>query len=171
MRGECEDEDDDDDDEMATLPPENFSTSHTYRDSLNSLNLPSSSSSASPGTGSPVQMPGDLSAQMQHSVSHLEVASQAVRLRIAEQEQSDKSTTASYERHINSYVTWWDTYQAGVVNVDPTQVRIPAFPVTAAKATMFLEYTSTRPKVSFIRSCALLLTVFHPPSAGTEAQK
>ena len=38
-------------------------------------------------------------------------------------------------------------YQAGVVNVDPIQVRIPTFPIMAVKATMFLEYTSTRPKV------------------------
>jgi hypothetical protein len=130
-----------DEDEMAALP-ENLPTSHTY-----SLNLHCGSSSSSVSPGSSARIPTDLSAQMQHSVSHLEAASQAVRLRIAEQEQSDKSTTASYERHINSYATWWDTYQADVVNMDPTQVRIPAFPVTAAKATMFLEYTSTRPKV------------------------
>ncbi|KIM72281.1 hypothetical protein PILCRDRAFT_16275 [Piloderma croceum F 1598] len=127
-----------DEDKMATLP-ENLPTSHTY--SLN-LNLQRSSSSFSVLPRSPAQIPTDLSTQMQHSVRHLETASQAVRLWIAEQEQSDKSTMASYKRHINSYTTWWDMYQAGVVNVDPTQVRIPAFPVMAAKATMFLEYTS-----------------------------
>jgi hypothetical protein len=38
-------------------------------------------------------------------------------------------------------------YQAGVVNVDLMQVRIPTFPVMAVKATMFLEYTSTCLKV------------------------
>ena len=90
-----------------------------------------------------MQTPGDLSAQMQHSVSHLEAAFQAVQLWIGEQEQSDKLTTPSYERHINSYAMWWDTYQVGVVNVDLTQVRILAFPVMTAKATMFLAYTST----------------------------
>jgi len=93
------------------------------------------------------QAPADLSTRMQHSVDHLEAASQAVRLRIAGREQSDKSTTVSYERHINSYVTWWDTYQASVVGANPTHVAIAAFPVMAVKATMFLEYTSTRPKV------------------------
>src|ERR1700732_5127764 len=99
---------------MATLP-ENLPTSHTY-----SLNLPSLSTSASSGTGSPMHTPADLSAQMQHSVSHLEAASQAVRFQIAEQEQSDKSTMASYKTHINSYIMWWDTYPMGVVIVDPT---------------------------------------------------
>jgi hypothetical protein len=153
MRSENEDEDN----EMAMLL-DNLPTSHTYN-----LNLLSSLSSTLPG--SPMQTPTDLSAQMHHLVSHLEAASQAVQLWIAEQEQSDKLTTASYERHINSYAMWWDTYQASVVNVDLTQVRIPAFPVTAAKATMFLEYTSTCPKVfwfCFITLCTLL-TVFHPP--------
>ena len=134
-RSEAEDKDS----EMAMLL-KNLPTSHTY-----SLNLPCSLSSVSPGSS--VQIPTDLSSQMQHLVSHLEAASQAVWLQIAKQEQSDKLTMAAYERHINSYTTWWDTYQVGVVNVDPTQVRIPAFPVTAVKATMFLEYTSTCLKV------------------------
>jgi hypothetical protein len=89
----------------------------------------------------------DLSARMRQSVDDLEAASQAVRHRITAKEQSDKSTTASYERHINNYVAWWAVYQSSLVNADPSQIPIPAFPVTAAKATMFLEYTSTRPKV------------------------
>ena len=134
-------EDEDEDNKMAMLP-KNLPTSHTY-----GLNLPCSSWSSSVLPVSPVQTPTDLFAWMQHSVNHLEAASQAVRLRIAKHEQSNKSTMASYERHINSYATWWDMYQAGVVNVDPIQVRIPTFPIMAVKATMFLEYTSTRPKV------------------------
>jgi hypothetical protein len=101
-----------DEDEMATLL-ENLPTSHTY-----SLNLQCSSLLSSVLPGNPVQIPTDLSTQMQHSVSHLEAASQAVQLQIAEQEQSDKLTTASYERHINSYAMWWDMYQVGVVNMD-----------------------------------------------------
>ncbi|KAF8263254.1 hypothetical protein EI94DRAFT_1807551 [Lactarius quietus] len=81
-----------------------------------------------------------------HSADHLEAASQAVRLRIALREQSNKSTTLAYERHVKAYAEWWSGYQAEVLKMNPTQVAIPAFPVTAAKATMFLEYTSTRPK-------------------------
>jgi hypothetical protein len=124
-----------------------LSMTHLATPSAHGLDPPHGDSPSPSQTDSFPQMPTDPAAQMQLSVSHLEAASQAVRLRIAGQEQSDKSTTGSYERHINSYVTWWDTYQARVVNANPTQVAIPAFPVTAAKATMFLEYTRTRPKV------------------------
>lgn len=89
------------------------------------------------------------SPRMQHSVSSLEAASQAVRLRLATKEQSDKSTPATYQRHIDNYVTWWDGYQAAEISGDSTKTAIPAFPITAAKATMFLDYTSTRVKVQF----------------------
>lgn len=90
----------------------------------------------------------DSPACMQQSVDLLEAASQAVRLRIAQKEQSDKSTMASYARHVDAYTAWWATYQNSILEEYPNQVSIPAFPITAAKATMFLEYTSTRPKVS-----------------------
>ncbi|KAH9178185.1 hypothetical protein EDB89DRAFT_1151160 [Lactarius sanguifluus] len=88
----------------------------------------------------------DLSARMQQSIDELEAASQDVRFRVACDEQSDKTTAATYRRHVNAYAMWWDAYQASILLGDPTQVAIPAFPITAAKATMFLEYTSTRPK-------------------------
>jgi hypothetical protein len=88
------------------------------------------------------------SPRMQHSINSLEAALQAVRLGLAVKEQSDKSTPATYERHINHYVDWWAGYQAAEVNGDLTKTVIPAFPVMAAKATMFLDYTSTRAKVS-----------------------
>ena len=88
------------------------------------------------------------SPRMQHSMEQLEAASQAVRLRVATKERSDKSTPATYERHVNSYSNWWECYQSAQVNRDPQTTTIPAFPITTAKATMFLDYTSTRPKVS-----------------------
>ena len=142
-------EDEDEDDEMVAFTPQLMAgsqpaASFSSSDGLNPLS--SSSPSPSPPDSS-TQISTDLSARMQQSANHLEAASQAVRLRIAHKEQSDKSTTASYERHVNAYTVWWDMYQAGIINEDPTQVAIPAFPVTPAKATMFLEYTSTRPKV------------------------
>lgn len=86
--------------------------------------------------------------RMQQSMDHLEAASQAVRLKFATKEQSDKSTPATYERHVNNYVAWWDAYQLRELARDPTTTTIPALPVTAAKVTMFLEYTSTRAKAS-----------------------
>ncbi|KAN0141920.1 hypothetical protein V8E53_000382 [Lactarius tabidus] len=83
---------------------------------------------------------------MQQSVNHIEAASQAIWLWIAQKEQSDKSTATSYARHVDAYATWWETYQAGVLDKDPGQITIPAFLITPAKAMMFLEYTSTQPK-------------------------
>jgi hypothetical protein len=59
-----------------------------------------------------------------------------------------KATPATYERHINHYVDWWTSYQAAEINGDSTKTVIPAFPIMAAKATMFLDYTSTSAKVS-----------------------
>jgi hypothetical protein len=109
---------------------------------------PSSHDGCSPRSRIPEDLAQISAARMQQSINHLEAASQTVRLRITDKEQSDKSTMPSYERHVSSYVTWWDAYQVKVVDADPTQVMIPAIPVTAAKATMFLEYTSTRPKVN-----------------------
>ena len=140
----------DKDEELATI----MSQLPALFSNLSSLDPPSSSSPVPmPTPGPPVQSmhnpaTADLSACQQQSVDHLEAASQAVRLHVARKEQSDKSTSTSYARHIKAYVAWWDAYQASVVAEDPDKVAIPAFPITAAKATMFMEYTSTRPKVS-----------------------
>lgn len=100
------------------------------------------------------------SPRMQHSVNSLEAASQAVRLRLATKEQSDKSTPATYRRHVDSYVAWWDAFQAAEIAGDSAKTAIPAFPITAAKATMFLDYTSTRAKVSCVIDLHLLTISF-----------
>ncbi|KAI9430460.1 hypothetical protein H4582DRAFT_2086901 [Lactarius indigo] len=99
-----------------------------------------------PLPGPPDRVSAGSSAHMQQAIDDLEAASQDVRFRVARNEQSDKTTAATYRRHVDAYTFWWDAYQASVLNEDPTQVAIPAFPITPAKATMFLEYTSTRPK-------------------------
>jgi hypothetical protein len=99
-------------------------------------------------SGCSSRAPPSPSSQMQRSVDSLEANSQAVRLALAAKEQSDKSTPETYERHVKRYATWWDTYQTQVVQSDATMTAIPALPITAAKVTMFLEYESTRPKVS-----------------------
>lgn len=101
-----------------------------------------------PPSGCSSRAPPSPSSQMQRSVDSLEANSQAVRLALAAKEQSDKSTPETYERHVKRYATWWDTYQTQVVQSDATMTAIPALPITAAKVTMFLEYESTRPKVS-----------------------
>jgi len=61
-------------------------------------------------------------------MNSLEAASQAVRLGLAMKEQSDKSTPATYERHINHYVDWWTSYQAAEINGDSTKTVISGVP-------------------------------------------
>jgi hypothetical protein len=45
---------------------------------------------------------------------------------------------------------------------DPPWTTIPAFPITAAKAVMFLEYETTWPKVSGL--CIVLIQPLNPSS-------
>lgn len=89
----------------------------------------------------------DLSAGMQASLAALEAESQAARLAHAKQEQSDKSTAGTYQRHINRYEAWWEGFQEEKMKTIPGWTMIPAFPITAAKVGMFLGYESTREKV------------------------
>jgi hypothetical protein len=116
-------------------------------DTQTSAAQPAGLRSLTSGSGGTLALP---SPRMQHSVNRLEAASQAVRLRLATKEQSDKSTPATYRRHVDSYVAWWDAFQAAEITGDSAKTAIPALPITAAKATMFLDYTSTRAKVSHV---------------------
>ncbi|KAH0832250.1 hypothetical protein J3R83DRAFT_13225 [Lanmaoa asiatica] len=68
------------------------------------------------------------------------------RLRLGEKEMEGKGTAKSYPRQVHNYQTWFDAAQAHVVKKDPTRVVIPAFPITATKAAMFLQHESTHEK-------------------------
>ncbi|KAJ7445605.1 hypothetical protein FB451DRAFT_1055529 [Mycena latifolia] len=83
---------------------------------------------------------------MNLSISLLEVESHALRLESQAKEQGDKATGKTYARHFNSYSTWWDLAEATKISKNPHLVAIPALPITAAKAAMFLQYESTREK-------------------------
>lgn len=99
------------------------------------------------------------SAGMLVSLAKLEKDSHVVRLRQAESEQQDKQTENTYKRAVNSYEKWWLEYQVELLALDASYTPIPAFPVTAAKAVMFLDYETKRPKVNIIiNSVNLLLT-------------
>jgi hypothetical protein len=74
----------------------------------------------------------------------LEADSHAVRLEMADKEQSSKATKAKYERYLHAYETWWDANQAQIVRSDSSRVAIPALPITVAKVAMFLNYESNR---------------------------
>jgi hypothetical protein len=56
------------------------------------------------------------------------------------------------------------------INSDSTKTVIPAFPITAAKATMFLDYTSTCAKVSNFEKKSFLL-LFSPLLNGVWFQR
>ncbi|KAH9042416.1 hypothetical protein EDB84DRAFT_1256423, partial [Lactarius hengduanensis] len=88
----------------------------------------------------------DPSLGMRASLAALEADSQAARLARAKREQSDKSTAVTYKRHVERYETWWEGYQVERASAIPGWTTIPAFPITAAKASMFLGYKSTREK-------------------------
>jgi hypothetical protein len=89
------------------------------------------------------------SAGMQASLAALEADSQAACLAHVKREQSDKSTAGTYKRHVDRYEKWWEGYQVERMNIVPGWTTIPAFPITAAKAAMFLGYESTHEKVCF----------------------
>ena len=84
---------------------------------------------------------------LQASLAALEAKSHAVRLARVTLEQSDKSTSLTYGRHVTRYEKWWATDQEEYARNNPGWTRIPAFPVTPAKVCMFLEHESNREKV------------------------
>lgn len=93
-----------------------------------------------------------LAAGMHLSLAKLEIDSHAVRMKTAKLEDGDKQTSPVYARAVASYEKWWAAYQLQLRAADPSYTAIPAFPVTAAKAVMFLDYGTMRPKVSHLSS-------------------
>lgn len=80
-------------------------------------------------------------AEMQDALALIESDSQLVRQKKVAQEQDDKQTKPSYARHIKNYEAWWNQ------SLHWTSRNVPAFPITAAKATLFLDYETMRPQV------------------------
>ncbi|KAI9444387.1 hypothetical protein BJY52DRAFT_1082616, partial [Lactarius psammicola] len=68
------------------------------------------------------------------------------RLARVKQEQGDKTTADTYQRHVDRYEKWWEGYQVERASTIPGWTAIPAFPITATKASMYLGYESTREK-------------------------
>jgi hypothetical protein len=93
--------------------------------------------------------PGDpLGSGLRHSLAKLNAGSHTIRLRQAVLEQHDKQTAQTYSLAISSYEKCWGQYQMQLHVDDLLWTTIPAFPIMAAKAVMFLEYETTPPKVS-----------------------
>jgi hypothetical protein len=84
---------------------------------------------------------------MQASLAALEANLHVAHLAHAKREQSDKSTSGTYKRHVDRYEKWWMHYQAEQSASIDGWTAIPAFPITAAKVSMFLGHKFTRVKV------------------------
>jgi hypothetical protein len=98
---------------------------------------------------------------MERSLAVLDETSHQVRMRTTAREQSDKGTADAYSRRVRDYVTWWDSYQRECCEHDQTWTVVPAFPVTTAKAALFIDYETTREKVSLPASRTSLLACIH----------
>jgi hypothetical protein len=88
-----------------------------------------------------------MSKGMQASLAVLEIESHATHLAQVKKEQNDKSTGTTYQWHIKRYEQWWLQYQVEQMARILGWTSIPAFPITAAKVSMFLEYEATCEKV------------------------
>jgi hypothetical protein len=108
---------------------------------------------------------------LQASLAALEVKSHAVRLAKVRLEQSDKSTALTYGRHITRYEKWWADDQEEYVEKHPGWTCIPAFPITPAKACVFLEHESTREKVSPLPVCPPPCSYSPPRFSNTSKRK
>jgi hypothetical protein len=95
--------------------------------------------------------------QEQYSMQMLHAESHKKWQEFVAREQNNKQMKDSYGRHIMAYQLWWDhIYQLQQLQKDPELQCLPAFPITAAKAIMFLAYESTWPKVRRLPSLLLL---------------
>lgn len=93
-------------------------------------------------------VPSNSASGLAASLAALETESHALRLARASKEQNDKSTGKTYMRHVNRYVRWWEAYQESQCEDTPSRTPIPAFPITASRAAVYLEYESSREKVT-----------------------
>jgi hypothetical protein len=98
---------------------------------------------------------------MERSLAVLNETSHQARMRTTARERSDKGTADAYSRRVRDYVTWWDSYQRECCEHDRTWTVVPAFPVTAVKAALFIDYETTREKVSLPASRTSLLVCTH----------
>ncbi|KAJ7153926.1 hypothetical protein C8R43DRAFT_1126596 [Mycena crocata] len=105
---------------------------------------------------------GSTPARMVFSLQQLDPELHLIQLESRAKEQSNKGTSKSYLRQIASYQAWWDASETVQILQDPRLVAIPAFPVTAAKVAMFLQYETTHEK----KKCGTTETV-----AGTSVGK
>jgi len=87
---------------------------------------------------------------MERSLAVLDETAHQVRMQTTAQERADKGTADAYSRRVRDYVMWWDSYQQHCHEHDPVWTVVPAFPVTAVKAALFVNSETMREKVSLL---------------------
>ncbi|GBE83165.1 hypothetical protein SCP_0502120 [Sparassis crispa] len=83
---------------------------------------------------------------LRHSLARLELESHDTRVKKVRLDQDNNQTSSSYDCHVKNYMTYWATFQAERCQRALGEVPVSAFPVTALKASFFLEYEMTREK-------------------------
>ncbi|GBE87700.1 hypothetical protein SCP_1103770 [Sparassis crispa] len=81
-----------------------------------------------------------------HALSLLEAESHAARVKRVRVDQDDKQTGRSYSRHVENYAAWWAEFDMAHCEQQPNLPPMPTFPVTALKASFFLDHELTREK-------------------------
>lgn len=85
---------------------------------------------------------------MQDSLSAMVDETHVNRLSLREVMTAGKGTESAYLRHIKNYEKFMIADQAARVQQNPLWTSVPAHPITATKVATFLQYETTRTKVS-----------------------
>ncbi|KAK7043502.1 hypothetical protein R3P38DRAFT_3259576 [Favolaschia claudopus] len=94
----------------------------------------------------PTELPIEPGPASQSSYDALEAESQLLRQSFVQKNQEGKSTGETYKRHYGNYVLWFEGRETLRLQKDPLSHRIPALPITVAKAVLFLDYEMKRPQ-------------------------
>ncbi|GBE84823.1 hypothetical protein SCP_0700030 [Sparassis crispa] len=105
-------------------------------------------SAREPAWQPPMNPPAAVAAagSLRHSLARLELKSHDTRVKKVQLDQDDNQTSSSYDCHVKNYATYWATFQAERCQRALGEVPVPVFPVTALKASFFLEYEIMREK-------------------------
>jgi hypothetical protein len=85
---------------------------------------------------------------MAKSMNDIEMESYDIRDGVRTKRQADTQTQQTYSRYVAAYQKWWETDQWLRVQRDPTYTAISPFPILASKVVLFLNFETSREKVS-----------------------
>ena len=100
-----------------------------------------------PGLGA-VTAPAPATCGIRRELDLLEDESRQRHVKRIRLDQAEKQTARNYTRHVENFIKWWELSDAERRAAQPELRPVPALPITAVKASFFLEHESTRMKVS-----------------------